>query len=127
MNKYLGLWIDHRKAVLIFHPTGEEEIKTILSEVEKDSSSPIPEDSQDRKYQNQLNVYYDEVIGHIHQIESLLIFGPGEAQGELGKRLEHKHPNGRTVKLETADRLTDRQIAAHVRAYFDKERCVVLM
>ncbi len=44
INKYLGLWIDHRKAVLISHPTGEEEITTMLSEVEKDHSSPIPED-----------------------------------------------------------------------------------
>jgi hypothetical protein len=127
MNKYLGLWIDHRKAVLIFHPTGEEEIKTILSEVEKDPSSLIPEDSQDRKYQNQLNVYYDEVIALIHQVESLLIFGPGEAKGELNKRLEHKHPSGRTVQLETSDKLSDRQIAAHARAHFDKERCITVL
>ena len=125
MKTNIGLWIDHRKAVLILNPSAQEEIKIILSEVEKDPGSSIPEDSQDRKYQNQLNGYYDEVIALIDEYKSLLILGPGEAKGELEKRLEHKHPSGRSVKLETADKLTDHQIAAHVREHFDNERFII--
>ncbi len=117
----MGLWIDHRKAVIVLSSALEDEVKVILSEVEKDPSSPIPEDSQDRKYQNQLNGYYDEVIGHIHSAKSLLIFGPGEAKGELEKRLALSKPGDRKVAVETDDKMTHRQISAKVRAHFDTE------
>ena len=124
MKTHMGLWIDHRKAVIVLNSTAEDDVTVILSEVEKDPSSPIPEDSQDRKNQNQLNVYYDEVIGHIHSAQSLLIFGPGEAKGELEKRLAHSKPGERKVSVETDDKMTDRQISAKVRAHFDRERAI---
>ncbi|MGZ3495417.1 MAG: hypothetical protein ACXWM6_13620, partial [Thermodesulfobacteriota bacterium] len=58
--------------------------------------------------------------------ESILIFGPGEAKGELKKRLVRNKLGGRIVGIETIDRMTDRQIAAKVRRYFqensDKKR-----
>jgi len=50
--------------------------------------------------------------------ESILIFGPGEAKGELRKRLEKDNLGGRIVAIETVDKMTDRQIAAKVRQYF---------
>jgi hypothetical protein len=49
-----------------------------------------------------------------------LIFGPGEAKGELKKRLESKGLGGRIVGVETTDKMTERQIAAKVRAYFQE-------
>ena len=122
MNKHMGLWIDHRKAVLVLNSNPEDDVEVIPSEVEKDPSSPIPEDSQDRKYQNQLNVYYDEVIGHIHGAETLLIFGPGEAKGELQKRLAHTKPTERKVAVETDDKMTDRQVSAKVHAYIHRQK-----
>jgi hypothetical protein len=50
----------------------------------------------------------------------MLIFGPGEAKGELKKRLESNNLGGRIVGIETVDKMTDRQIAAKVRQYFLK-------
>ena len=38
-----------------------------------------------------LNTYYDKVIAYIRDAESILLFGPGEAKGELEKRLAHKN------------------------------------
>jgi hypothetical protein len=35
-----------------------------------------------------LNIYYDAVTACIRDAESILIFGPGEAKGELQKRIE---------------------------------------
>jgi hypothetical protein len=52
--------------------------------------------------------------------ESILIFGPGEAKGELRKRLERNNLGGRIVAIETVDKMTDRQIAAKVRQHFPK-------
>ena len=110
----------------------EDEIKVILSQAdrqpgrkdgvrsgEKHESLQVPaDDVKDRKFAQQLNTFYDEVIAAVHEAESLMIFGPGEAKGEFKKRLESEKPGGRTVKVETVDKMTDRQIAAKVREYF---------
>ena len=50
--------------------------------------------------------------------KSILIFGPGEAKGELEERLEKNDLGGRIVGIEAADKMTDRQIAAKVRQRF---------
>ncbi len=47
--------------------------------------------------------------------------GPVEAKGEFKKRLEAEKPGGRTVHLETADKMSDPQIAAKVRLHFAQE------
>jgi len=65
-----------------------------------------------------LNIYYDAVIASIGDAESILIFGPGEAKGELNKRLKRNKLGGRIAGVETVDKMTDRQIAAKVRQRF---------
>ena len=70
---------------------------------------------QDRKYTNNLERYYDAVIGYIRDADSILIFGPGEAKGEFVKRLKKKNLRKRIVSIETTDNLSDPQIAAKVR------------
>jgi hypothetical protein len=133
MNKRIGLWIDHRKAVIALLSGDEEEIKVILSHADwqpgrsdgKRSTEPYEtlqapaDDVKDRRFEHQLNTYYDDVIVHVHEAESLMIFGPGEAKGEFRKRLEKEKPGGRTVRMETADKMTDGQVAAKVRDYFE--------
>ena len=39
------------------------------------------QDHQDRRFTGHLDRYYDEVIAAIHDAQSILIFGPGEAKG----------------------------------------------
>ena len=128
MKKEIGLWIDHRKAVIVIVSEEGEEVREITSNIEKhvryssraseDSSS---EDVRDRQFGNQLNSYYDEVIAVIGEGDSIQIFGPGEAKGEIEKRLESKDLGGRIVGVETVDKLTDRQIAAKVRQRFPQK------
>lgn len=123
MTKQAGLWIDHRKAVLVTIADKEEEIKTIKSNMEKHvrfageiAAGGAGEDARDHQFGNHLNSYYDEVIAVIRDIDSILIFGPGEAKGELKKRLEHAGLKAHILAIETTDKMTDRQIAAKVRA-----------
>jgi len=132
MNRKVGLWIDHRKAVIVFLAGQEEEIKVINSNVEKQirrssasrsggsfESQAVPsDDRKQREFTGHLNTYYNEVISSIHDAESILIFGPGEAKGELKKHLERKGLDGRIVGIETTDKMTDHQIAAKVSQYF---------
>ena len=64
------------------------------------------------------NHKYDEVLKALHRADSVLILGPGEAKGEFKKRLKSKKFPAHNVELETADKLTDEQIAARIRQYF---------
>ena len=125
MNKQVGLWIDHRKAVIVIITNEGEEIKEITSNMEKHvrftggtaSDDGSTEDVRDRQFGNHLNNYYDEVIGFIRDADSIQIFGPGEAKGELKKRLEHEGLKGHILAIETMDKMTDHQIAAKVREH----------
>jgi stalled ribosome rescue protein Dom34 len=132
MKRKVGLWIDHRKAVIVFLAGKEEEMKLVRSSVEKqirraagsrsggpfESQAVQSDDRQQRAFTKHLNTYYNEVISCIRDVESVLIFGPGEAKGELKKHLEREGLGGRIVGVETVDEMTDGQIAAKVRQYF---------
>ena len=134
MRKKVGLWIDHKKAIVVTVTDKGEEIGLIISKVEKQlrrsGDSPLQgsyeplqvpaDDSRQRTYTGHLNIYYDAVIGCIRDAESILIFGPGEAKEELKERLEKNHLGGRVLGIETVDKMTDRQIAAKVRLRFAK-------
>lgn len=128
MKSAAGLWIDHRKAVIVMITDQGEETKRITSNMEKHvrfsggtiSEEGGAENQRDREFAGHLTVYYDEVISCISNVESILIFGPGEAKGELKKRLVDKGLGKRIVGVETVDKMTDRQIAAKVRQHFEK-------
>jgi stalled ribosome rescue protein Dom34 len=122
MKTTVGLWIDHRKAVIVFVEGEEEEIKLISSKEENHHGhsgvSKPADDLRQRELTGHLNSYYNEVISCIRDAESILIFGPGEAKGELKKRLEKDNLGGCIVGIETSDKMTDPQIVAKVREHF---------
>ena len=126
MKKEIGLWIDHRKAVIVIVTEAGEEIKEITSNMEKHvrftggtaSEDGSTEDVRDRQFGNHLNSYYDRVVAVIRGADTIQIFGPGEAKGELKKLLEHEGLKGHILAVETRDKMTDRQIAAKVRERF---------
>ena len=134
MRTKVGLWIDHRKAIVMSVTDKGEEIGLIISKVEKQlrrsgdsplkgpyESLQVPEsDSRQKTFTGHLNIYYDAVIACIRDAEYILIFGPGEAKGELKKRLERINLGGHIIGIETVDKMTGRQIAAKVRQHFAK-------
>jgi hypothetical protein len=132
MRTRVGLWIDHRKAIVVAVSDEGEEIGLVISKSERQlrrsgdsplsgpyESQQVPaSDSRQKTYAGHLNIYYDAIIASIRDAEAILIFGPGEAKGELKERLERTDLGGRIVGIETVDKMTDRQIAAKVRRYF---------
>jgi len=126
VKKQAGLWIDHRKAVIVIVTDEGEAIHEITSHMEKhvrfaggteSEDGSTSEDVRDRQFGNRLNSYYDRVVAVVRGAESIQIFGPGEAKGELSKRLEHEGLQGHVLAIETVDKMTDRQIAAKVRGH----------
>jgi hypothetical protein len=126
MKKQAGLWIDHRKTVIVSVTDKREETTLIASGMEKHvrysgaAQEDSAEDQRDARFTGHLNKYYDRVIDCIRDAESILIFGPGEAKVEFQKRLENEALSGRVIGIETVDKMTDRQIAARVRRHFPK-------
>ena len=118
MKTTAGLWIGHRKAVIASVSAEGEETLEIRSDVEKqpgrfagvrsttrfESQQVKADDSQERQFTGRLNHHYAEVIAAIHDAESILILGPGEAKGELKKRLEFVRLGEHIVAMETSDR-----------------------
>ena len=119
--------MDHRGAVLIFTGDEGERTERMESGVEKHERVPglsaddAPEgDHRDRHFANHLDKYYDEVILHLVAVDEVLLFGPGEAKGEFQKRMAANGLGARIVAVETADNMTEPQMAAKVREHFRK-------
>lgn len=128
-----GVWIDHRKAVVVSLDIPEPRTTHLESHVEKHperaGDSPLkgrfeprqvpPDDRRQMALTRELNEYYDQVIGAVRNLDALLILGPGEAKGELRHRLDKHKLGKRVAAMEAADKMTDREIAARIREFFD--------
>jgi hypothetical protein len=124
MGKQVGLWIDHRKAVIVSLTATGEETQRIQSNMEKHvrfsggAQDVSAEDQRDRRFTGHLDKYYTQIITSIRDADAIFIFGPGEAKGELEKRLQDENLRGRIAGIETVDKMTDRQLVAKVRQHF---------
>src|SRR5271166_1804576 len=132
VKQQAGVWIDHRKALIVMVTPDGEHTALVISHVEKhpsrDGGSPpkasyeplqVPaDDRRQRALTKHLNAYYEAVIAAIRGAESIYLFGPGESKGELKKRLTKEKLGKRLAALETADKMTDRQVIAKVRKFF---------
>ena len=124
MNHKVGIWIDHKKAVIVSASADGVTTKTLESDVEAHPRYAGQQDGGgEKKYEERhsqdLDRYYDEVIRQLTDADELLIFGPGEAKLELKERLRRsKTHSERTIAIETTDKLTDPQIVAKVKEHF---------
>jgi hypothetical protein len=126
MKREVGVWIDHKKAVIATIAGENEELRQVTSNIGqrvrysgaamKDSA----EDQRDRRFTSHLNKYYDRVVECIRDADSILILGAGEAKIELRERLGKELLGGRIVGVEAADKMTDGQLAARVREHYLK-------
>ena len=131
MNSKVGVWIDHREAILVkLSDSGEETVHVksgAESQLRRNSDhasgtfepSHVPsDDTRERKFTAELNTFYDEVIPHLSHAESILIIGPGEAKKELTNRMSARHAVVGNIVVETADSMTQPQVVARVRKHF---------
>jgi stalled ribosome rescue protein Dom34 len=121
MRRDVAIWIDHREAVITTIEGETETTTRMLSHVEHGGPSDTDsraEDQRDRRFANHLRVYYDSVVSRVKGANGILLLGPGEAKHELEKRIRDEGLGDRIVGVETADKLTDHQVAAKARKQF---------
>ena len=145
MKKFAGIWLDHRQAIVVCLKSdpdpfdeAQESVEIIESDVERkvrlsggSRSHKTPygpqETSVDGKMEDRikrhLKKYYQNIIQRIEDSDRLYIFGPGEAKIELRKEIEKKKAfASKKLQVETADKMTEKQIAARVREFFARQR-----
>ena len=145
MKKYIGIWVDHKKAVLVsktrpeqsYEKDAEVMVTAINSEVERKvrlsggartrsvpwGPQEVAVDSKiEARQKQQLIKFYQQIIEFVKDADKILIMGPGEAKLELKKEAsKSKVLATKIVDLQTCDKMTNNQIAAKVQSYFDNK------
>lgn len=129
--KKVGIWIDHRRAVVVTIENGEESVQTIEGEADRQPKAagrsgnatkwgpqaPINEHRIEENYRLHVVRFYRDVIKAIGKPDQLLVMGPAQAKLEFAGEIEKVADlRGVPRKIETADKMTDPQVAAKVRA-----------
>ncbi len=118
----LGIWMDHTTAHLMEFSQDKMETKTIDStfthEV-KEASIHNGEKGMHQKEQHQQSGYYHQLGAVIKNYQEVLLFGPTEAKTELlNILLADHHFDKIKIEVKQADKMTENQKHAFVRAYF---------
>ena len=118
MKKEVGLWVDHRKAVIVTIENDNEIVNIILSTLEKhtrfssgshsdspnDVNGSTAEDIRDRQFNLHLKKYYSEIAFNIREADSIFIFGPGEAKVEFASFLKNEKLGNKITTIESVDK-----------------------
>jgi stalled ribosome rescue protein Dom34 len=126
MSRDVGVWVDHKKAVIVSIAAGEVTTRTLTSDV---GAHPRYAGSQEgggeKKYEERhnqdLDRYYDDVIDQLGKPDAVLLFGPGDAKLQLKARLGRSKVSVSSetiVAVESTDKLTDPQIVAKVKEHY---------
>ena len=129
-----GIWIDNKQAIIVKLFNGKETMEKITSGIEnkvrtKGEGKQFTrmgkqfftfEKSKEEKLKYQLKDYFDRVIEKIKDADSIIIVGPAEAKTGLHKEISKSKVLLSKIKsVEAADSMTDKQVAALVRNYFE--------
>lgn len=136
-SKYAGIWIDHKEAILVFmEEAGIPRVERVKSYAEGRfrpsggwkaggtavAQSVSDEHTAEERRRRQFHNYYQMVMEEVGKADQVFIFGPGEAKSELVKEMEAvKGRHVRIAAVETSDKLTENQIVAKVKSFFERE------
>lgn len=133
MPEYAGIWIDLEKAYIVKLQDGKESLEVIDSNVEKHirlsggarSKTPFgpqeiaSERKPEERRKHQLTRFYRDVIKNIEDVSRVYIMGPGEAKKALNKEIAKvKRLSAIRVVVETADKMTEKQLIAKVKDFY---------
>ncbi len=122
-GKCLGIWMDHASANLM-ECADSIETKTIVagSSTRNDDETLAKRESQTHNKEQQiLGDFYKKLGDVIKGYEDVILFGPTNAKAELYNKLQaNVHFEKIKIGVQEADKMTENQQHAFVRAYFSK-------
>ena len=125
MEKFIGIWINNRKALIVSMEKGKEHHEICESHASRHIRLPgepkgmTHKNHDDTHYREDLRIYFNQILEIIKGAKGIFIFGPGEAKENLKKALIESGELGtKIVGLEPADKMTGKQIVAKSKEYF---------
>jgi hypothetical protein len=127
-TKKLGIWMDHASAHLMEYITDTLETTALGAKFTTGGEGHDPshgESLMHNKERHEESVYYKELGKEIANYDEVILFGPTDAKVELFNllRADHHFENVK-IDMHTADKMTDNQQHAFVKAYFSTDRTV---
>ncbi len=133
MTKNIGIWIDRRQAIIV-HLGQKERVLRIESLVEEGNihggygsatkylaQNAVSETKMTARKKQQLSDFFQRVIKQVDAADALYICGPGEARKLFQKQVnEDPQLKYKVLAVEPADSMTENQIRALVRDFFQK-------
>ncbi len=118
----LGIWMDHEHAYLTeftVNPMRTKVIGSMSTHAAREESIVRGENHMHTKDQHQQRDYYKKLGHEIRQYQEVVLFGPTDAKRELCNTLRSNHQfDAITIKVEEADKMTEKQVQAFVRNHF---------
>ena len=132
--KNTGIWMDKDRALIVTIKDGVESLKTVASNMEhynphggsgtrfKGGPQDVVQDSKFlEREKHQFKKYFNDVVSEISDANALVIFGPAGTNERFNKELSenHKALAAKVKAVEKADSMTDNQVIALVREFFN--------
>ena len=133
-----GVWIDHKEAFIVFTPhetdaspqgaaSGSDDAENVRFTGAHRGEGHGAEDQRDAQFYAHLDGYYDDVIARLADATHILLLGPGEAKGELRKRIDALPlavqrggtTESRVLDVQSAEHMTPPQLRARVEAFYE--------
>lgn len=121
MNAKLGIWIDHKKAVIVSVARDHSAVTRLQSSVRPHRHYHGAQDGGgEKKYEARheqgVAHFVDAVARHVERGDEVLILGPGESKSALARRIRKiKSLKGVATTTTAADKLTEPQLVAAIR------------
>jgi stalled ribosome rescue protein Dom34 len=123
-TQYLGIWMDHSVAHLMEYTKDSMETETVESTFthqNREETLSRSENLMHNKEQQKQRSFYTELAEEIKRYNEVVLFGPTDAKVELFNILkEDHHFDEINIGVENADKMSENQQHAFIRAYFLK-------
>lgn len=136
MEKNIGIWMDGTKALLVDAASGN--LQTIEADIENSVHLYGEGDkgnftggghhiNNERKFderrKHQTNDYLKRIAEGVKDADHLYVFGPAEMKTHFKNYIESQHGlKNKLSAVESADKMTDNQVVAAVKTFFEKKR-----
>jgi hypothetical protein len=136
MKKQTGIWIDTKKAMIVFLEGDGHKLSYVFSFIEGRGRIPGEtrwftrlgkqfldfEKRKENRKNNAVRNYLVKVIDEVRDTDELVIFGPAEMKKELEKLIrQDKIFLTRLKAVEPADSITENQVVAMVKHFYQNK------
>ena len=120
MKHWVAIWIDHNEARALALPTDSAGY-TELAHVRDRDTHTHPKKLDGHRHPADARFLAD-VTAIVAKADEVVLMGPSHTKEELIAHIEKSHPElrARVLSVETLDRMSDGELAAHARPLFER-------